>query len=270
MAKSPKYQIFKPSSRLSGIVSHFWTLDGEPSTGKPLIHRTLANFYPELIFHYGGAFREIVKNDRIENTFVGGLHGQTDLVRRFTYTEPCGIFGVMLEPYAIPVLFDIPSPEVKNQLIDFHDLIGRQGSTITRMMINAKSNTERVQIANNFLESKLKKVKRPEIPFAVQKIYDFKGMVNVKWLSQQVCLCQRQFERKFKEQVGFSAKSFMNIVRFKSLISTYNQGEKNLTELAYDFGYYDQSHFIKVFKAFSGYTPHSYFNGGANEVFYAP
>jgi AraC-like DNA-binding protein len=259
-------------------VSHYWTLDGEPSVGKPFIHRTLANFYSELIFHYGGRFSEIAKNGSIENTFVGGLHGQTDLVRRFTYTQPCGIFGVMLQPYAIPVLFDIPSTSVKNQLIDFHDLIGKQGSTITKMMLNAKSNVERIQIANNFLESKLKEVKRPEIPFAVQKIYDLKGMVNVKWLSHQACLCQRQFERKFKEQVGFSAKSFMNIVRFKSLISTYgqsltstySQSGKNLTEIACDFGYYDQSHFIKEFKAFSGYTPHSYFSGDASEVFYAP
>jgi hypothetical protein len=55
MPAPPKYQIFKPSSRLSGIVSHYWALDGEPAVGKPIIHRTLANFHPELIFHYGGA-----------------------------------------------------------------------------------------------------------------------------------------------------------------------------------------------------------------------
>ena len=265
-----QYQIYKPSIRLSGIVDHYWTLDGDLSIDKPIVHRTLANFNPELIFHYGGAFKEIVKNERIESTFVGGLHGQTNMVRRFIYTEPCGIFGIILQPHAIPVLFNTPSSAVKNQLVDFHDLLGTEGRTITEMIVNAKNNTERVQIANGLLESKLKENRRPEISFAVQKIYEAKGMIDMKWLVYQSCLSQRQFERNFKEYVGFSAKSFMNIVRFKSLISTYKKGGKNLTRLAYDFGYYDQAHFIKEFRIFSGYTPGDYFGGQADEVFYAP
>ena len=101
-------------------------------------------------------------------------------------------------------------------------------------------------------------------------VYQSNGLTRVDALVDEACLSQRQFERVFKEQIGFSAKSFMNIVRFKSLIDAYSKGRNSLTDLAYEYGYYDQSHFIKDFKAFSGYTPRVYFNGGANEIFYAP
>ncbi|NOT93323.1 MAG: AraC family transcriptional regulator [Ferruginibacter sp.] len=43
-----------------------------------------------------------------------------------------------------------------------------------------------------------------------------------------------------------------------------------MTEIAYDFGYYDQSHFIQDFKQFSGYSPKLYYDGKANDIFYAP
>jgi len=131
------YQLHRPSPALSGLVSHYWTLDGVPLHGENVVHRTLANYYPELIFHYGGAFREIVDPRRTENTFTGGLHGQTDLVRRFCYNEKCGIFGVMLQPFAIPLLFGIPSSEVANQLVDLHTLLGAEGRILTEQMIAA-------------------------------------------------------------------------------------------------------------------------------------
>lgn len=37
--------------------------------------------------------------------------------------------------------------------------------------------------------------------------------------------------------------------------------KKSLTDIAYDCGYYDQSHFINDFKEFSGYHPSQYFSG---------
>jgi len=262
------YQKHRPSPRLSEIVSHYWTLDGHPLKGETVVHRTLANYYPELIFHYGGAFREIVASQRTEKTFTGGLHGQTEMVRRFAYNEKCGIFGVMLQPFAIPLLFGIPSSEAANQLIDLHTLLGVEGKILTEEMIAAPDNPARIRLINIFLEGRLTQQRHPEIAHIVRGIYTSKGMVNVQELATQAYLSQRQFERNFKEQVGFTAKSFTKLVRFKSLLTA--QSKKSLTSLAYEYGYYDQSHLIQDFKRFTGYTPLVYFKGRAEEVFYAP
>ena len=57
--------------------------------------------------------------------------------------------------------------------------------------------------------------------------------------------------------IGISPKAFQQIHRFQKLSNflLYNKINLNLTELSYDYHYYDQTHFIKDFKHFSGTTP---------------
>jgi len=264
------YQQYKPPQILSGIVQHYWSLHGNIPADQTYIHRTLANFCPELIFHYGGTFRELTARDKNEKTFISGIHGQTDQIRRFTATKGYGIFGVILQPYAIPILFGVSSTDVKNELVDLESLLKQDGKDLTDKIMLAKDNTERLQLINRFLVNRLKQAERQDVIYATHQIYNLKGIVNVNDLADSCSLSQRQFERKFKEHIGFSAKSFARLVRFKSLISSYKKGDSTLTRVAYDFGYYDQAHFIQDFKQFAGYSPHAYFSGKAKEVFYAP
>jgi len=263
------YRIHQPPKALSNIVYQYWTLDGTVSPDETYIHRTLANFRPELIFHYGGPFRELVADDKIAGAFTTGIHGQTNQIRRFTAKESYGIFGVLLHPYVIPVLFGMSSTDFKNELVDLA-LLGQHGKDITDKMMLAKDNTERLQLINHFLTQRLREFDRPEIVYAAQQVCSLKGLVNIKKLTNGVALSHRQFERKFKEHIGFSPKTFARIVRFKSLLNSYKKGDSTLTKVAYDFGYYDQAHFIEDFKQFSGYSPNTYFSGQAKEVFYAP
>ncbi len=264
------FNTYIPSKQLTSVVRYYWSLEGELSPTEKYIHRTLANHCPELIFHYGGEFKEIVSDNKIEKTFRTGLHGQTNIVRRFTAENNCGIFGVMLEPYAIPILFNSSAIEVKNELVDLELLIGREGEEIAEQMILAKNNKHRITLMNHFLTKRLTTINSTEIIYSVKSICSEKGNVNIRHIAERACLSQRQFERNFKNLVGFTPKSFARLVRFKSLAGNYSKGKQTLTEIAYDFGYYDQSHFIQDFKQFSGYNPKTYFGGGANEVFYAP
>ncbi len=263
------YFIHHPPKILSNIVRHYWSLDGHVPTGETYIHRTLANHCPELIFHYGGAFEELAGDYNTSKTFTTGIHGQTSQIRRFTAKEKYGIFGVHLQPYAIPMLFGISSGEFKNELVDL-SLLGQSGKDLTNQILSAQSNNQRLQLINGFLQQRLKAFDRPEIVYATQQIYRLNGLVNIKALADGACLSHRQFERKFMEHVGFTPKSFSRIVRFRSLINNYKRHDSTLTKAAYDFGYYDQAHFIQDFKQFSGYNPHTYFSGGAKDVFYAP
>ena len=265
-----KYFSYKPPDNLADIVHFYWSLEGKIPYGQMYVLRTMANFCPELIFHYGGKFMEITCKNSIETTFITGIHGQTDKIRRFFATDQYGIFGVILHPYAIPLLFGISSLETSNQLIDLPSILGSDGEMLTEQMLTAQDNLTRIQIINQFIKKKLRVYKRPEIIDVTRLICRENGRVDVKRMAEQAFLSQRQFERNFKELTGFSPKTFARLVRFKSLINNYNQDDKSLTQVAYDFGYYDQSHFIRDFKSFSGYTPNTYFSGGASEIFYAP
>lgn len=264
------FKTYKPAKHLAGLVKYYWSLDATFSATEMYIHRTLANHCPEIIFHYASEFKEIIAEDNIEKTFRTGIHGQTNKIRRFTSKDGCGIFGVMLQPYAIPILFNIPATALANELVDLVSLLGQKGKDITEQIILANDNTQRIILMNNFLTSFNHEAEQPEIIRAVQFICSEKGNVSIQKLSNQSFLSIRQFERKFKDLVGFSPKAFSRLVRFKSIVDNYSVQNKTLTEIGYDFGYYDQSHFIQDFRQFSGYNPKTYFGGNANEVFYAP
>ena len=131
-------------------------------------------------------------------------------------------------------------------------------------MLTAPDNPSRVEILSGFLQKLLDKDYREE-PFifsSINRIIQSRGLVNVTDLASEYFISKRQFERKFKEFAGFSPKTFSRINRFQATLKEYGSG-KSLTDIAYDCGYYDQSHFINDFKEFSGYSPKAYFSGKA-------
>ncbi|WP_143473692.1 helix-turn-helix transcriptional regulator [Flavilitoribacter nigricans] len=92
------------------------------------------------------------------------------------------------------------------------------------------------------------------IPIAIRRILQHKGNLSISDLGEQLFLSQRRLEQLFKAHLGLTPKAYADIARFQSaLAATGNY--RNLTELALDAGYYDQSHFIRHFKKYAGVPP---------------
>jgi len=91
-------------------------------------------------------------------------------------------------------------------------------------------------------------------------IYDKKGMVKVKDISFHFKKSRQYINKIFKEEVMSSLKTFITSVRIVSLVKQKSKSEElSLTELAYDYDYFDQAHFINDFKKVCGVTPSQYF-----------
>ncbi|MCE7065418.1 helix-turn-helix domain-containing protein [Dyadobacter sp. CY326] len=258
-----KYFTIPPSPALAKYVRFFWVLEHEVGSGKPYIHRTMADGCAELIFHYKGRFDEFVANDKTESSFHSGIHGQSQYFRRFVIQEDFGIFGVYLYPFAIPVLFGMPSTELTDQMPDIQTFLGKKENGLEERMMLAKDHIERVAVISGFLESLLMRnmAAEPAVFSVIHDIIRNNGLTNVQRLAEQSFLSTRQFERKFKAFSGFSPKLYLRIIRFQHALDAYGSKDKSLTEIAYECGYYDQSHFIHDFKAFSGQHPRFYFSG---------
>ena len=265
-----KYLTIQPPPELARFVRSFWTLEDDVNPDKPYIHRVMADGCAEMIFHYQTPFDEIFSKGKTETSFHSGLHGQARHFRRFIVRQNFGIFGVYLYPFALPLLFSMPSDELSNEMPDLQTLLGDEGKFLEEKMMLAKNNEERVVIISDFLKKRITKNYReePAVFSTISYIIRTKGFANVQQLADQSFLSTRQFERKFKAFFGFSPKLYSRIIRFQSALEMYGDQEKSLTEIAYDCGYYDQSHFIHDFKEFSGQHPKSFFSGKAEGVEY--
>ena len=258
-----KYFTIKPPERLAPYVRYFWVLEGEAAFEKPYVHRSMADGCAELIFHYSGIFDELLTEHLTEKSFSSGLAGPSQRFRRFTVNQNFGMFGVYLYPFAVSRFFRCEGTEVKDQMIDLPSLLGSEANGLEEQMMLASDNTIRLRIVTEFLERKLDGVReeQPGVFAAIKHIIKTCGVTRVEELASQSCQSPRQFERNFKRFSGFSPKLFSRIIRFQTALAEYNNKSKSLTEIAYQCGYYDQSHFIQDFKEFSGHSPREYFSG---------
>lgn len=253
------YQIYPPCKALSGIVKNFWTFEGIASKTSPFTLRTMASGFPELIFHYKGIFSEVNSDNNISASFTAGIHGQTNKYRDFIVFEDFGMIGVHLFPFVVKPLFQISSAELVDELPELTFSKKWKQTAIESKISQSKNNEERISILSKYITSCLTEKPNPLIAHSVNKIIETKGNIDINTLSRDSFYSHRQFERIFKEATGFTAKHFSRLIRFNQVIQGNHIG-KSLTEVAFDFGYYDQSHFINEFKEFSGFNPKKFFN----------
>jgi AraC-like DNA-binding protein len=82
------------------------------------------------------------------------------------------------------------------------------------------------------------------------------GLNPIKQIREKIKIPERAFERRFLAQVGLRPKQFSKIIQFQnSLLDLQNNEYQKITDIVYRNGFADQSHFIRVFKAYTGLTP---------------
>jgi AraC-like DNA-binding protein len=154
-----------------------------------------------------------------------------------------------------------PLDELFNATVAMDGLLGRPNelNQVQEQLAEAGQNRSRIQIVENFLIGH-KPDTRPDplVSAAVSWIEETQAMTRIEELARRVGLSQSALERRFRRIVGASPKKFASIVRLRHVLGLSAKGG-DFTSIAHAAGYYDQSHFIKDFKRFSGLSPESFF-----------
>lgn len=264
------YYTIQPPAHLSFYVRYFWVLESDVDESMPFQHQSMADGCPELLFHYKGQFQRMNPEGREEGCFISGLQAQSQHSKTFSAKDDLGLFGVSLYPYAIPELLGIPSAEFSNLMPDLSQLLGCHSSGLEEKIMLCTNNRQRMAIICEFLETKLRSVSTQNqgISKTINFLLNSKENQDIIALAERNFLSLRQFERNFKQLSGFSPKLFTRIRRFQSALEKHRDTGLSLTQIAYDCGYYDQSHFIREFREFSGNHPGHFFSGKASPTAY--
>ena len=92
----------------------------------------------------------------------------------------------------------------------------------------------------------------------IDLLHDIDGPVNLNFLSEQLGLHPVHISRTFTRVMKISMSEFVRRIRLKRAIALLQSQQGSLSQIALQSGFYDQSHFTKVFKAFLGQTPGDY------------
>jgi AraC-like DNA-binding protein len=127
--------------------------------------------------------------------------------------------------------------------------------------INRSASVAEIEAVQRFLNGldDLNAFDYPFIQAVFEQIYSSGGEVRVQALANLSGLSLRQFERRFKRVVGLSPKRVTRFVRFEAVRNRLLQvGLPHPNALAHEFGYTDESHFIRDFKSLAACTPNDF------------
>lgn len=255
------YYTIPPPTQLAEHIRFFWVLEGSATAERPFHHRVLAESSAEWIFYCKGQFEVYGTGPDRHTTPLSCLSGQMQHFKRLHTSGDYCLFGVYLFPYAIPGIFGLPAYGMSDQTADTGMLLGNEGRELELKVLSSSTHRERAMLISQFILRRLAKSREAKSPVfaSIRHILFSATALEIPALADKCCLSRRQFERKFIHYAGYSPKQFQRIARFNAVIKGLGERPRSLTEMAYDCGYYDQSHFIHDFRSFSGYTPKAFF-----------
>jgi AraC-like DNA-binding protein len=196
--------------------------------------------------------------------------GVEDLAPRAVVVGPCTyrraelvlhghfeVFTIHFQASGFYRLFRVPMADLADHAYEAQSVIGPVVSEIEQKLVEASSFRERVRVATEFLLRHLSE--RPSwdaVPAIANRFLQERGAVRVDDAAASAGLSVRHFERRFAEQVGLPPKRYARIVRFNAALEAKMAAPKRLwTDIAHEFGYYDQMHMVRDFERFAGESP---------------
>jgi AraC-like DNA-binding protein len=164
--------------------------------------------------------------------------------------------SIIFQPGGLNRFLDIPMTELFDNGYPAREVVGREIEELVDKSHDTISSEELKSIIQSYFLKKLSQVKEPlPIDFALQHLLQNYN-TNMDEIAKMACMSIRNFERKCKERLGMPAKMYARIARFhKAYRILESKPIISWTDLIYDVGYYDQTHFIKDFKEFAKLTP---------------
>lgn len=216
----------------------------------------------KMIFHYGDPYRRYDADGGsalLPRCFViGQLTRPLDVAP----TGETGTFFVRFHPYGFLPFATIPIKAMENTAVPLEALFGEAGAQIGRNILQATSTEERIALIETFLRQRLTDAATIDqiVASTVETILTANGHLSVDALARQTLVHRRQLLRKFSSAIGLSPKQLSKTIRLQAALKMLlDKKDARLVTLAYAGEYYDQAHFIKDFREFTGLTPKEFY-----------
>ncbi len=252
------FQIVQPTGLLKNYIKYYCFMESGIHE-ENVVERVIPTENIQLMFHYKNPFVVYQPNDIITKqprSIISGLSSSYSDVSTF---GEAGVIFVMFHPVGACHFFNFPLSEIENQSIDLSDIFNREIKQVEETLYIKKTVKEKVSVIEDFLLKKYSPILSCDnllILKGVEIIKHYKGQITAVNLSSRLSITSKSLERKFSGNLGKTPKQYIKLIRFQETLLDFSiNKEINLTEYAYRNGYFDQSHFIKDFKTYSGFTP---------------
>ena len=214
-----------------------------------------ADGYPGLIYHTAVNNMTLFPSAQLMKPFF--IYGQTLHPIELVVKGRFQMVIFQLYPFALRSLFNLDALSLND---DCYSLMGSEKTTAQKLE-SEDSHQNYISIITELLAGKIRSmtVKNDLIKESIKLILDSNGTISVKEITERLNVSERSLQRLFKLEAGISPKKFSKIIQFQASLEQLSKEEYlKLSQIAYEKGFADQSHFIRIFKQYTGNTPSSF------------
>jgi AraC-like DNA-binding protein len=267
----------QPRKELTNYIDTFWVFEND--FGVPVAdNRVIApNGKAKIIYPYLNGLATTSNGIKThypeQDVYLIGIWDRP--VTLSSFVRVTGTIGLELKPNGIYRFASITMADIANRIFSFTDIYGLKGKRLLEQLATTVSLTQKIEVLQDFLVAILQSTNRENalIDYSVSRIQSAAGLVEVKELEKLTGYSKRYLDMLFKEHLGISPKTLASIVRFQSFYKAWatTATPDFYTDKLFDI-YYDQAHFIKEFKRFTGHTPRQYATdrNDFGKIFYKP
>ena len=253
------FQNLSPDNSISLFVKNIWVFESvekKLKTNLPFF----ADGYPGLMFQQTDTGLNVNPHKKMMPVLF--LYGQTIKPIELEVSGPYQLIAFQLYPFVLKSLFNITPHTINDDCYDLQQLQDVNIAAFTQRLLSEKDIDKRVEIIS-FLLNQLFQSKRQNFDLKIKQVIEniiiTKGRENISTIAKKVKINTRTLERRFFNETGLSPKQFSKIIQFQSSLEQITVKDyTKLTDVVYENGFTDQSHFIKVFKGFTGRTPKTF------------
>jgi AraC-like DNA-binding protein len=252
------YQTYQPHADLKSVVSCYWTLE-VPAQSDVQKQRIIPDGCIEMAFILGDDIKRYTSGDEFILQPRAMILGQT--IEPF-YIEPTGYvntFAVRFYPHGFSNFVSVPINNLANRETPIEKLFDEAiAKELEHAIVEAASTERRIEIVETFLTGRLSNEATIDniVRMTIDALLSTNGSASIKTILKEDLSKRRQLERKFIKQIGVSPKQLGKVIRLQAALKMMlNGNSENLTTIAYESEYFDQAHFTKDFKEFTGINP---------------
>nr|WP_295926929.1 helix-turn-helix transcriptional regulator [uncultured Dyadobacter sp.] len=256
-----EFKYYQPSAILKPYIRHFYLFES------PLAAAFNDTVFPsgdmELIFNLGAGSWEASKEGILTKNPEIELWGQTTKPLPIRSAGKQTMLGVRFFQHAASCFLNDEISTFNDQVTDFTDVAGRSVRALYEQLLNTYHPQARIGLVDAFLvrllvRNELRTTQIDRVHDILTQLTKDSTEISLAGIAARHGITTRYLHKLVSRHTGLSPKSLDRINRFQASLKLINQNNLPLTAVAYHSGYFDQSHFIREFKAFTGTTPSAY------------
>jgi AraC-like DNA-binding protein len=266
------YREITPEDKLKPFIKCFYLFESDSDSEFEDV--VFPSGFTEMIFNLGqGAWAASV-GDKYEKTPNIEFWGQVTNPMQIRSKGKQLMLGVRFFPHAAGYFLREKVGQFNNTVSDLSDILGPSLKTLHAQLLETADLIKRIELVETYLLQRLSNDRKlnlriEEIGQILYNINKGYSENSISIIASKHGITSRYLHKLVYEHTGLSPKSFNKISRFQLSLRLIAKNEKSLTSVAYDCGYFDQSHFIRDFKSFTGVTPSAYLDNKfpVNQIF---